>query len=46
MNINPQIVLMAGVTAVFFGGVFLWLRHNVRKFDDKYGHTYTRPPET
>lgn len=41
---TTQIVLMAGVAAVLFGGVYLWLRDSVRKFDDKYGHTYTRPP--
>lgn len=41
---NTQIILMAGVTAVCFGGIYLWLRGSVRKFDKRYGHTYDRPP--
>ena len=42
---NTQIALMAGVTAVLFGGVYLWLRDSVRKFDRTYGHTYNRTPD-
>ena len=41
---NTQIALMAGLAAILFGGVYLWLRDSVRKFDRTYGDTYTRPP--
>ena len=44
MNVNPQTLLMAIALAVFCGERFIWLWIQVRKFDEKYGHTYTLPP--
>ena len=42
---NTQILLMDIALAAFCGGGLIWLWLQVRKFDENYGHTYTRPPE-
>jgi hypothetical protein len=41
---NSQIIEMAVVAAAFMAGGIFWMWLQVRKFDRKYGHTYTRPP--
>lgn len=44
MSLNPLIIAMAVAFTGFIGIGYLWMWVLARRFDKKYGHTYTRPP--